>query len=68
MLGSSRRHKTADSSNREVPQSQSGWTQEQRRLRRARAEAAEEGPLEAASGARGASSIRCSRDDDICIK
>ena len=64
MPGSSRRHKTADSS-REAPPPQSGWTQEQRRLRRARMEAAAEVPLSAPSAVRGASAIRCSHDDNV---
>lgn len=66
MPGSSRRHKTADSS-REAPPPQSGWTQEQRRLRRARMEAAAEVPLSAPSAVRGASAIRCSHDDNVYI-
>ena len=64
MPGSSRRHKTADSS-REAPPPQSGWTQEQRRHRRARMEAAAEVPLSAPLPARGTSAIRCSRDDNV---
>ena len=66
-----RRHKTADSS-REVPPPRSSWTQEQRRLRREKVEAAEHpvgaasapvgaasAPLGAPSAARGAATIRC---------
>ena len=49
-----RRHKTADSS-REVPPPRSSWTQEQRRLRREKVEAAEH-PVGAASAPVGAAS------------
>ena len=59
-----RRHKTADSS-REVPPPRSSWTQEQRRLRREKVEAAEHpvgaasAPVGAASAPLGAATIRC---------